>query len=392
MDLSQPQARIAWRSVYAIAWLQAAISFGWVAYGACQPAVLDRYQQGWLILPLTLLQGVLGAVIEPLMGNLYDRQLRRRGSRFLLIGAGVTVTGVLFISVAISLKLTVLAVARWLLPALMLLWVAAMNTFKTPSVALLKDAAPTRQLPEAAALLSFAGGAIAAAGPLIVKLIFTVGDVISFMLGGAILVLSALPLRAVLRARAAQPARELPAAEPVLATGALLLFLTGAGVGFAEQGLFRAVVPSLQAHYAALDKALATSVLLAGGAVLALPSGRLVSALGVRPSLRLGMVGMALAAALAVSALPAALACAIGAAALAVTGTCAVPFGLSATSASRPGLGIGLFSGGIALAIGICSYFDTTASITLALAGGGATIALGAGLALDRALPARSQL
>ncbi|HEY9604914.1 MAG TPA: MFS transporter, partial [Allocoleopsis sp.] len=97
MQLSNAHPQILWRQVWGLAALLAAILFSFMAYGLYQPKVLTALGfvelAGWL----GIAQGFLGAAIEPLVGSVSDRILRRVGSRLPIISIGVTLAGLIFI-------------------------------------------------------------------------------------------------------------------------------------------------------------------------------------------------------------------------------------------------------------------------------------------------------
>jgi MFS family permease len=73
-----------------LAALLAAIIFSWMAYGFYQPRILEKLGFIGIASSLGVLQGLLGAVVEPCVGGISDRVMRRVGSRLPMIAAGVT--------------------------------------------------------------------------------------------------------------------------------------------------------------------------------------------------------------------------------------------------------------------------------------------------------------
>lgn len=331
---------MAWRNLIGIAILQAAIGFGWLAYGICQPQILVHYQETALAAPLAVLQGLLGAVLEPLLGDISDERLRRAGSRFVVIAAGVTVTGLLFLAVATTLRLPALSASPWLLLGLMLCWAAAMSTFRTPSLALIRGAASVRQLPQAAAVLALVTGMVGASGPLVRALVDRLGAPLTFAAGGVVLGLSALPLYRL--ARSAPGGGEAPVeampSSPARGRGVALVSVMaiGVGAGGVVIGLLRVLPAALVAHHRGLPEAVAASLVLFAAAWLSLALGKPVEWLGARRLEPVALV-LVLAAVLLgqVRGGAADAAAVLGAIGLGLGQTCAIPLAIEAAPGGR---------------------------------------------------------
>lgn len=367
---------MAWRSLLGIALLQVAIGLGWLAYGICQPQILVHYQETALAAPLAVLQGLMSAVLEPLLGDVSDERLRRAGSRFVVIAAGVTVTGLLFLAVATTLQLPVLSASPWLLLVLMLCWAAAMSTFRSPSLALLRGVASARQLPQAAGVLALVTGLVGASGPLVRSLVERLGAPLTFAAGGVVLGLSALPLYRLVRGTpggggTAVEAVPVPSVQVTRGRGAALVSVMaiGVGAGGVVIGLLRVVPAALVAHHPGLPEVVAASLVLFAAAWLSLGLGKPVGWLGARRLEPLALL-LALAAVLLgqMRGGAADAAAILGAIGLGLAQTCAIPLAIEAAP-ERAGFVIGLYFGGFSLAAGLTALCPAPLVMMQAVAG-----------------------
>jgi hypothetical protein len=197
---------ILWRQVWGLAALHAAINLSWMVYNFYQPKILIQYNLIELASKLWIFQGVLGTFIDPLMGGLSDRIKQWTGSGFPLITFGVTLAGLIFISVSLLAQSNPPPTMYWLMPVLMMVWVAAMKIFQSPAISLLGRYAPPQELPEANAILTLVGGLIGAINPLFERLIAQLGAAFTFILAGILLVVAATILRDLERSRSAAEA------------------------------------------------------------------------------------------------------------------------------------------------------------------------------------------
>jgi MFS family permease len=181
--------QIYWRQVWGLAALVGATVFCWLAYGFYQPIILTRLGFNELAGWLGILQGLLGAMIEPFAGWLADRYAEKIGRRLPLITIAITLAGLIFIVLSWLLTVHLPIDLRWIVPALMTVWVLAMIIFRGPAMALLVQMAPTKALPQANGILILVFSAVGALGPIFNKIIEWIGAPITFLLGAAILAL-----------------------------------------------------------------------------------------------------------------------------------------------------------------------------------------------------------
>ena len=154
------QKTILWRPVMAIVVVQGAIVLMWVVYNLYLPKLLkDLGYAPSLGLMLLAIEGMLGAVIEPLAGTINDRTLRGFGVQFPLILGGALVSVAIFVLIPwVALWGLSAAAGKFLFVVLVLLWAAAMATFRAPVLSLLGRYASQTQLPQASSALMLSGG------------------------------------------------------------------------------------------------------------------------------------------------------------------------------------------------------------------------------------------
>lgn len=298
---------------------------------------------------LLIVEGVLAAVLEPVMGALSDRMRRLLVRRFVLVVAGAVAAALLFLALPLAARGGASAAAA-VLPALVLAWAAAMAVYRAPAVALLGGYARPAALPLASSVLIAAGAVVSAAGPSTRSWLLSLGPLPTFAAASASLLLAVGVVR-FLDTRAGSPSP--PPAPPTSAPGgtvgtAVLLFSVGTATAL---GL-RLLLDGLPRHGASpgMSAASLSAAVFCGIAVGAIPAGML--ALGRRGGGAVTRVGLLVVGATALATLPlAARGWALALAVLAGLGVAAVQDGLLALSltAARPeraGLGVGMLLGG----------------------------------------------
>jgi Na+/melibiose symporter-like transporter len=179
---------ILWRQVWGLAVLLAAILFSWMAYGFYQPIILTKLGFIELAQSLSIIQGFLGAAIEPLVGKISDRLMHRIGSRLPIIAVGVTLAGLLFVAIGLLLHGYIPIGLRWIIPVLMTFWVVSMIIFRGPVIALIRQFAPIEALPIANSILTLVFGLVGALGPIFGRIIEILGAVNTFLFGAMMLI------------------------------------------------------------------------------------------------------------------------------------------------------------------------------------------------------------
>ena len=352
---SPPVAETArWAPVVALAALHGAVTLAWVAYSLYLVELLVRAGfDAYLATVLLSVEGLVAAVLEPLMGALSDRARRGLLRRFGLVLGGVLATAVLFVALPLAARGARPGPAS-LVPALLIGWSCAMAVFRTPALSLLVGYARPDALPLAASVLTTAGGLVAAAAPSARAWLLSLGALPTFGAASAALLAAAVVVRALDR-RTPLPA---PAPEPVDGRGvrrAWLLLVVGTSSALAFRFLADGL-PRAGARPGA-PAALVTSAFFLGMALTALPLGRLAlgrAGGGVITAGGLSVLVPGAALALVVDgARPILILAGLLGAGLAALQNGLFAWSLSAVRVERAGLGMGLLLGGGGLALGL---------------------------------------
>lgn len=333
-----------------------AIILSWMIYGFYQPQILQSLGFVELANWLGIIQGLIGAVIEPLVGWLSDLIMRRVGSRLPAIAAGVTLAGLIFVIVSWLVGVNLPTSLRWLVPVLMTVWVTAMIIFRGPAIALLRLFAPVEKLPQANAILTFVFALVTAFGPLINIFLKDVGASAAFILGAIALLLgSMLMLLTAPRQRIVLPENMTEMQPSVFLLASIFAVGIGAGV---EINILLSVFPSvLQSQLSDLSflsspnlgRDLITSGILLFAAFAAIPLGYLVIRLTANGAMLIGLgaivalMGIALVNQSSFFALVLIVLFGLG---FGLVFTSMIPFALETVPPSQAGFGTGLYFGG----------------------------------------------
>ncbi len=301
MMSSESSPSVLWRQVWGLAALLAAIVFSWMAYGLYQPKVLNQLGFVTLASSLGVIQAVLGAAIEPLVGAYSDRIMQHFGNRLPLITVGITLAGLLFVITALCVHTNLPQGWHWLLPVMMTLWVIAMIIFRGPAIALLRQFAPVEALPQANSVLILVFSFMGCLGPLLSEWLSTIGASLTFVIGaislmtGAALLYTTLP-----RHRLTPLSRKTSVA--VDCSRSLLTFLVGLGTS-AEVNLMLQLLPNqAQTQFPFLSSAQLSSGILLIATLTVLPLSELAARLGSKRAMTMGLVAMAICLGLAIAA------------------------------------------------------------------------------------------
>lgn len=352
---------ILWRQVLGLAALQGAITLTWVIYKLYLPKLLTGFGfPAGLAATLLIVESALAVVMEPLMGGLSDHRKRWVGTRFPLISLGVILSSALFIAIpcfAIFVKPD--SVFRLLLPAFLVAWALAMTVFRAPALALLRQYAAVPELPQAASLLTLAGGIIAAFGPISSEFLLSLGAPVTFTIGSLVLLAAVAVLRSL--HPPASPVednkQEAGSTTPVSIAALALIFGTGIFVAWGSSFLMSLLPKLLKIQF---DAAGIKSIIFAFSILLALaavPAGKIAVQLGNRRGMLIGVAGTALCllmlAVFLPSGLPLIASAIILIAFLSLVNNGAIPFALSQVPAHRAGLGVGIYFSGIGTAVSL---------------------------------------
>ena len=254
---------------------------------------------------------------------------------------------------------------------LLLAWAIAMSGFRTPAIALLRQCATTRYLPQAASILTLVGGvtgATAAATPIIRSWLASVSfGIAALLIAALVIALSVTDLFPQAKFSQAEPVAliERTAIAPSSFPSSLWLRLSLIfALGFATTAVLRLVVETfpklLQAQLPTVNPALMLTLMFITLALAALPSGTGSVRFGNRQTMLVGLGDML--ASLGIMNVPASPSMAVVAAialgsslALVFNGT--LPFTLASVSAQDAGLAVGMFFGGAATAVSCLGLF-----------------------------------
>jgi Na+/melibiose symporter-like transporter len=370
--------RVLWLQVWGLAAVQGAISLLWVIYNLYLPKLLDQF--GFppaFATGVLILENILAAVMEPLMGGLSDRAQRWIGSRFPFIAVGVILAATCFIAIPVVAILgTQLQALRWLMPITLIVWALAMTVFRSPALSLLGRYAFATNLPQAASILTLVGGVAGALGPLSGNFILGLGSMVAFTIGSIVLLAAATVLRQVnpnQRVQMSPPPSPLSQPDRYLAIGGLtLLFGTGIGVGLGFRLLMQSF-PKILKLQGVPQPGLILGLMFVALAMTAIPAGKLATYWGNQIAMIVGLAAMAMlcsAMSLFQSVwISGVIAIALGAV-FSLVSNSTLPLALSLVPLDKGGLGTGIYFSGGAIANSIFGYFFGMADTLSPLLGG----------------------
>lgn len=391
--LNQSGLGVLWLQVASLAAVQGAVTLSWVVYNAYLPKLLAQFG-----FPLTLaatvliVENLLAAVMEPLMGSLSDDAKRFLGTRFGFISVGVILSSALFIAIpAIAIFGNPTSALRWVFIVVLVSWALAMTVFRSPAIALLGKYSTPASLPLAASLITLVGGLIRAFQPFVNRIILGWGPVATFAIGSFVLLGVTAILRSVnppdtpptIQDQNSSPTWTINSQILTLA----LIFITGAGVSWGSRFLMDTLGKVVKSQQAAANVEGIMFVIAIGLALAALPAGTIAKKQGNERAMLFGIAattGLLLLMALSPSwgIVVAAIAILVAAFSFILNG--AVPYALSRVPSERAGLGVGLYFGGSAAATAVFDLIFPSFSKTPAMSGAilGAIAFLVAGLCI----------
>jgi hypothetical protein len=345
-----------WKQVLGLSLLLIAVVLCWMIYDFYQPIILQKLGFGYWVVLLAAFQGFLGGVVEPWIGALSDRFASQVGDRLPQITVGITLAGLIFVLTATVLQVQIPPMWRWLVPLMMTFWVIAMLIFRGPAIALLRQLAPSRELPIANGILTVVFGLAGAIGPLFLDLIQQIGMSLAFLLGAGLLVSGGLVLWISQPRLQAVTVELSPTAMPSpLERGTILV--TGIGLGLLVNLLMR-TAPTILHPLLGWKPAYIVTVILLIGAIATLPMevasqrwgwGRALFTAASWVGLNLFVLLLGLPTLL----LPMMLA-SLGIS-LGWLFVAQVPWALMTVAPDHAGLGVGLYFGGMGIATAIAS-------------------------------------
>ncbi|WP_448572352.1 MFS transporter [Trichothermofontia sp.] len=376
MTSSAPTPKTLWPQVWGLAAVNGTITLTWVIYNLYLLQLLTQFGFPSPIATVILVvENLLSAVMEPVMGGCSDRAQYWVGSHFPFIAIGIVLASACFIGIPVFVVFGDPAM-RWVLPVLLIAWALAMSVFRSPALALLGRYATQVQLPQAASVLTLVGGVFSAMGPLANQFILGLGPVVAFSVGSLSMLLAATVLR--LTGPDQQVASPVPVERVTLPVqtsriggplpvwmGALglrlgLVFISGAGMGMGFRLLLTGFPQVLKAQVGLTNVSLILGCLFMTLSVLAVPAGQVATRLGNRTAMVAGGVGMAVLTGLTLMvhhlSTAVILTIALGAA-FSLVSNGVLPFALAMVPTNHAGLGTGLYFGGGALAASLLGIF-----------------------------------
>jgi predicted MFS family arabinose efflux permease len=362
--------KILWQQVWGLAALLAAITFSWIAYGFYQPRILARIGFVDLAIWLGIFQGLLGAIVEPIVGWFSDRILGRFGSRLPQVVVGVTLAGLIFVIASWLVETQLSEGMRWIVPVMMTMWVIAMIIFRGPAIALLQGFAPTSQLPQANAILALVLAVTSATSPILGLILKQIGASLTFILGAIALLIGSVLLWA------SMPRHLVTATSPEVSTIKLtaksfvmyaLPFVVGLGSGLEINLLLHILPRQLSQSLGGISVEYIQSGILLVAGISTLPLRSLLKSLFRRHQVTFGMgIGLAaIAGCLTLTVLSQngvylIFMSAIAAMALGLVLTNTIPLALAMVPSNQAGFGTGLYFGGNGMATAVIAALAVT--------------------------------
>lgn len=356
MTISKLQPSVLWMPSAALAGVQGAFALSWVIYLAQLPTLLEQTRLTAAFVPtLLLIEALLAIALEPLMGDFADR-LDKTHRRFRLIWVGVGLSALLFGILALIHQT---ALNGWI-PGLLIAWSIAMSIFRAPAIALLRCYAQTPNLPQAASLLTLAGGLAGVTRPWAAPLIQQLGVPVTFSLGAIVLIAAAAFLSA--SHPAALPVSPRPTPSHLFARLGLIAVL-GICVTLAFRLAIETLPKILKVALPQVQPPTIVGWVFIAIALTAIPAGLLATRIGNRRTIAIGLIGMAIALMLwsLINSVQMAIVLALAfGAAFSLVSNGALPFALSLIPPGAAGLSVGAFFGGAAIATSL--FFALSAS------------------------------
>ncbi len=384
-NVSSTSSRVLWIQVWGLAAVQGAIALTWVIYNLYLRDLLTDF--GFplaLATTLLILENLLGAVMEPLMGNFSDQAQRWVGSRFPFIAVGIILASICFILIPTIFVFGARSGAvRWLLPIILVAWAIAMTVFRSPALSLLGRYAFATNLPQAASILTLVGGLAGAMGPLANTFILGLGPMVTFAVGSVVLLAAAAALRSVSpnrtihvddnegdRPKISQDeldyqdldtlTQQTKITSGISIPALALVFGSGVGVGLGFRLMMQNFPKVLAGQDLGNSQGIILGLIFLSLACTAIPAGSVATRLGNRVSMFTGLWIMALLCGLMVltrgAVLASVIAIALGASfSMVSNGT--IPFALSMVPPEKVGLGTGIYFSGGAIANSVFGMF-----------------------------------
>ncbi len=351
--------QVLWLQVCGLGMVQGAITLSWVIYNFYLPKLLVEFGfSKSLAVSILILENILAVIMEPLMGSFSDQKQRWVGSRFPFITVGVLLASALFIAIpCVVTFVPPTTVLKYILPPLVVAWALAMTVFRSPVLSLLGRYAMPASLPMAASVLTFIGGIIGSCRIAANDLLLSFGPIVTFTFGSFVLLGAAAVLKSIHPPQIVsdEPVDKHQAASPLPVSfqALAIIFILGGSFAWGYRSLLDGVAKFLKLQLNTDNIQLQMVAFGLAAAIAALPAGAIAKKFGNRKAmlggigavvlfmLLLPLVGanIAILAPLAISS------------SFILNGT--IPFAIEMVPPSRGGLGIGMYFGGVGLAMSI---------------------------------------
>jgi hypothetical protein len=350
-----------WSQVYSLLALNAAIVLSWIAYHNYQPRVLEIFHFTELKLFLIIAQGLILVLIPPVAGVLGDFMIKKNGNSLVVFTVGVSVTAMVFMLVAFTVGASSTIDLTAALPFMIVVWLISMNVFHSPANSMLEMFAPAKDLPAAMALIVLTTELLSAFEPLIIEFVNAIGPVITFALGGTLILITGYFFR-----KTTSTVKFERDSEEATSKENKYFKVLSAGLAL---GLASALIKNYMADWMISKPNFPlvndTSVLVAGvliiSAVAAVPLVRYVNRLGITTSLTYGLIATFILLGL-IYFIPSGMAVVVLGAIVGVSfsfaSVAAFPYALSHLSPRHVTLGAGVFFGSVEVADSIINYLQ----------------------------------
>jgi len=179
-----------WNQVLALMALNAAVVISWMAYHNYQPKILELFHFQQLSTFLVIAQALILVVIPPVAGVVGDYMIKKDGNSFVVFTVGISVTAMIFMSVAFTVGTSNTSNLTSALPFMIVIWLISMNIFHSPANSMLELFAPAKELPSAMAVMVITTDVLYAFENRVVDFVDWIGPVGTFSLGGALLIVT----------------------------------------------------------------------------------------------------------------------------------------------------------------------------------------------------------
>lgn len=351
-----------WSQIYSLLALNAAVVISWIAYHNYQPKVLTLFHFEELALFLVVAQASILVFIPSIAGLIGDAMIKNNGNRFIVFTVGISVTAMVFMSVAFTVGTASTINLTAALPFMIVVWLISMNIFHSPANSMLELFAPSKTLPIAMALMTMTTELLYALEPVVVWFVDLIGPVSTFALGGFLLIITGYFFRQTTKNISLSRNYEEHSTEK---SNIALVLSAGLALGLGT-AIMMNVFPDLLAKklssysHTSLGGSHFVSFILAISAFAALPMSRLVNTLGTGKSVLLGLIGVFVfigGVFVAPDSFTTLVACLLLALSYSLASVAAFPFALKNLSPRAVTFGAGIFFGSIELADGLMNIF-----------------------------------